>query len=121
MHRPRKGKEAAKSMLSEFKEAFPNISFRAYQHPLIAEGPYVVGRWIGGGKHTGAAFDDLAVGTLASPNTGKEMYFSDTTIFTLPDGKIVDETGEEGALIVLQQLGLVQGPNPGKEVRYQLE
>ncbi|KAJ8097092.1 hypothetical protein POJ06DRAFT_278600 [Lipomyces tetrasporus] len=105
MQGPWKGKEAAKSMLSEFKEAFPNISFRAYQHPLIAEGPYVVGRWIGGGN----------------PNTGKEMYFSDTTIFTLRDGKIVDETGEEGALTALQQLGLVQGPNPGKEVRYQLE
>lgn len=99
-------------------KAFPDISFHAYQHPLIASGPYVVGRWIGGGTHAGVAFDDLAVGALTASNTGKKMFFSGTTIFTLRDGKIVDETGEEGALTALQNLGLVAQPNPGKEVRY---
>ncbi|KAJ3951796.1 hypothetical protein N0V92_011778 [Colletotrichum tropicale] len=118
MHGPRHGKEAAKKMLREFKEAFPDISFRAYNHPLIASGPYVVGRWIGGGTHTGVAFDDLAVGALDQPNTGKKMYFTGTTIFTLKDGRIVEEIGEEGALTALQQLGLVEGPNPGKEIKY---
>ncbi|RBA14383.1 hypothetical protein FPRO05_03175 [Fusarium proliferatum] len=108
MHGPRYGKE----------NAFPDISFHAYQHPLIASGPYVVGRWIGGGTHAGVAFHDLAVGALEKANTGKKMYFSGTTIFTLKDGLIVDETGEEGALTALQQLGLVQQPNPGKEVKY---
>jgi hypothetical protein len=78
----------------------------------------VVGRWIGGGTHTGVAFDDLAVGALECPNTGKKIYFFGTTIFTLKDGLIVDETGEEGALTALQQLSLVQQPNPGKEVKY---
>lgn len=78
----------------------------------------MVGRWIGGGTHTGGAFDDLAVGALERPNTGKKIYFSGTTIFTLKDGLIVDETGEESALTALQQLGLVQEPNPGKEVKY---
>ncbi|XHG06769.1 hypothetical protein AWENTII_009950 [Aspergillus wentii] len=134
MHGPRRGKEAAKKMLLEFREvptislldihksndsqAFPNISFQSYKFPLIAEGDYVVGRWIGGGKHTGVAFDDLAVGKLDRPNTGREVYFSGTTIFTLKDGKIVDEIGEEQALTALQQLGLVAAPNAGKEVRY---
>ncbi|KAH0367789.1 hypothetical protein KCU65_g4413, partial [Aureobasidium melanogenum] len=118
MHGPRYGKQAAKTMLIEFKAAFPDISFHAYQHPLIASGPYVVGRWIGGGTHTGCAFDDLAVGKLDTPNTGKKMYFSGTTIFTLKDGKIVDETGEEGALTALQDLGLIAKPNAGKEIRY---
>ncbi|RWA09328.1 hypothetical protein EKO27_g5784 [Xylaria grammica] len=118
MNGPRYGKEAAKKMLAEFKEAFPDISFRAYQHPLIAGGPYVVGRWIGGGTHTGVAFADLAVGALDEPNTGKTMRFSGTTIFTLKNGKIVDETGEEGELTALQQLGLVKGPNEGKEIQY---
>ncbi|ENH70165.1 hypothetical protein FOC1_g10004151 [Fusarium oxysporum f. sp. cubense race 1] len=99
MHGPRYGKENAKKMLSEFKEArrsIQNISFHAYQHPLIASGPYVVGRWIGGGTHTGVAFHDLAVGALEKAKTGKKMFFSGTTIFTLKDGLIVDETGEEG-------------------------
>ncbi len=44
------------------------------------------------------------------------MHFSGITIFTLRDGKIVDETGEEGAVTALQQLGLVQ-VKPGKEAR----
>ena len=99
-------------------QAFPNISFRAYKFPLIAEGDYVVGRWIGGGKHTGVAFDDLAVGKLDRPNTNMEIYFSGTTIFTLKDGKIVDEVGEEQALTALQQLELLLPPNPGREVKY---
>lgn len=78
----------------------------------------MVGRWIGGGTHAGVAFSDLAVGSLEQPNTGKKMHFSGITIFTLENGKIIDETGEEGALTALQQLGLVAGPNPGKEVKY---
>ncbi|KAI5921985.1 SnoaL-domain-containing protein [Camillea tinctor] len=118
MHGPRYGKDAAKKLIIDLKEAFPDISFRPYQHPLIASGPYIVGRWIGGGTHTGVAFADLAVGALDEPNTGKKMRFSGMTIFTLKDGKIVDETGEEGALTALQQLGLVKGPNAGKEMEY---
>jgi hypothetical protein len=35
------------------------------------------------------------------------MRFSGTTIFTLRDGKIVDEVGEESGLLALQQLGLL--------------
>ncbi|KAJ5605321.1 hypothetical protein N7510_010475 [Penicillium lagena] len=46
-------------------------------------------------------------GSLPQANSGKEMRFSGTTIFTLMDGKIVEEIGEESALLALQQLGLV--------------
>ena len=34
------------------------------QADLIAEGDYVVGRWKGGGTHTGPAFSDFLVGSL---------------------------------------------------------
>jgi predicted ester cyclase len=85
---------------------------------MIAEGDYVAARWIGGGTHTGVAFDDLAVGRLATPNTGKKIYFSGFTIFTLKAGKITREIAEEGGLTVLQQLGLVPQPNAGKEIKY---
>ncbi|KUJ07697.1 NTF2-like protein [Mollisia scopiformis] len=113
MHGPRRGKEAIKRMLSEFKEAFPNVSFHPYGPiPMIAEGNYVVTRWIGGGTHSGVAFSDLPAGALDQANIGREIHFSGTTIFTLRDGKIVEETGEEGALTALQQLGLVPPPNP---------
>ncbi|KGQ04072.1 hypothetical protein BBAD15_g10691 [Beauveria bassiana D1-5] len=123
MHGPRYGKEGAKRMMAEFKESIDQghsqtFPFNAYQHPLIASGPYVVGRWIGGGTHTGVAFSDLAVGCLDKPKTGKKMYFSGTTIFTLKDGKIIDETGEEGTMTAMQNLGMVAQPNPGKEVQY---
>ena len=86
---------------------------------MIAEGNYVVTRWIGGGKHTGVAFADLPAGQLDVPNTGKEIHFSGTTIFTLNEaGKIVEETGEEGALMALQQLGLIPPPNPAGASRH---
>ncbi|GAW21125.1 hypothetical protein ANO14919_106420 [Xylariales sp. No.14919] len=90
VHGPRYSKEAAKKMLAEFKEVC---------------------------THTGVAFADLAVGALDEPNTGKTMRFSGTTMFTPKDGEIVDETGEEGALTALQQLGLVKGPNEGKDIQ----
>ncbi|KAJ5769709.1 hypothetical protein N7520_004268 [Penicillium odoratum] len=85
---------------------------------MIAEGDYVAAQWIGGGTHTGVAFDDLVVGKLAKPNTGMKIYFSGITIFTLKNGKITHEIAEEGGLTVLQQLGLVSQPNPGKEIKF---
>jgi hypothetical protein len=78
---------------------------------------YVVGRWIGSGTHTGVAFDDLAVGSLDHLHTGKKIQLSGTSIFTLENGKVVDETGE-AALTALQQLGLVAGPHPRKQIQY---
>jgi predicted ester cyclase len=139
-HGPRRGKEGAKKMLADFREvsiiillyacfymlltdrkAIPDLTFRAYETPMIAEGDYVAARWIGGGKHTGIAFDDLAVGKLAKPNTGKQIYFSGITMFTLKNGKITHEVAEEGGLSALQQFGLVPQPNPGKEIKYDAE
>lgn len=112
MHGPRQGREAAKQMLLEFKRAFPNVSFHSYgPYPLIADQNYVVVRWIGGGKHTGA---DLPVGALNQPNTGTEMYFTGTTIYTLRDGLIVQEVGEESGLNAMQQLGLIPRPGSGQ-------
>lgn len=118
MHGPRYGRQAAKKMLTEFREAFPDLSFVPYGVPLIAEGKYVVGRWIGGGTHTGRSFHDLTVGELEEANTGKKIYFSGTSVFTLKDGKIVSEIGEEGALTALQQLNLISQCNEGKEIQY---
>ena len=100
-------------------QAFPNYSIHSYgPFPIIADGDHVVVRWIGGGKHTGTTYDDLVVGRLDRPNTGKEIQFTGTTIFTLQNGKIVEEIGEEGALTALQQLELIPASNPGKEVTY---
>jgi len=56
-----------------FREAFPNLKFWGAAD-LIAEGAYVVGRWEGGGTHTGPAFTDLFVGSLPAA-TSKKMRF----------------------------------------------
>lgn len=97
------------------------MTFRSYQTPLIAEGDYVAAQWVGGGTHTGRAFDDLVVGKLDEANTGKKIHFSGISIFTLKDGKIVREIAEEGGLTVLQQLGLVAQSNAGKRIIYDAE
>jgi predicted ester cyclase len=95
-------------LTEEDSKAFPDISFTLlFPYPLIAEGDYVVARWFGGGKHTGPAFFDLPIGALPQPNSGKAMQFSGTTIYTLKEGKIVEETGEEAGFQALQQLGLL--------------
>ncbi|KAE9370973.1 SnoaL-domain-containing protein [Stipitochalara longipes BDJ] len=108
LHGRHVGREAIKKMFADFKEAFPDICFRLmFPFPLIAEDEYVVARWVGGGKHTGPAFFDLPIGGLPEPNSGREMRFSGTTIYTLKEGKIVEETGEEAGLLALQQLGLI--------------
>ena len=37
---------------------------------FMAEGHYVVGRWEGGGTHTGPAFKDFLVGSLPAATDG---------------------------------------------------
>jgi len=52
-----------------FREAFPDLSF-AGTADLIAEGDFVVGRWEGGGTHTGPAFSDFLAGALPRAPAG---------------------------------------------------
>jgi hypothetical protein len=49
------------------------------------------------------------------------MWFSGMTIFTMKDGKIIKEIGEEGGLTALQQLGLIDPPKTGREMFYDVE
>ncbi|KAL7916718.1 hypothetical protein GGI35DRAFT_473983 [Trichoderma velutinum] len=107
LHGLRRGKAQVKKMI-----AFPDFVIHAYGSiPMIAENDYVVVRWIGGGTHTGPAFDDLPMGRIPGQNTGRTIQFSGTTIYTLRDGKIIEELAEEGALTALQQLGILSSTN----------
>ena len=74
---------------------------------LIAEGDYVVGRWEGGGTHSGPAFSDFLVGSLPAA-TGRKMHFTGTTILKLKEGMIVEEAGLDDGVTALQQLGLIK-------------
>lgn len=109
MHGPRRGREEAKKMMRELREAFPDLNFWAVGD-LIAEGDYLVGRWDGGGTHTGPAFSDLPIGSLPAAS-GRKIRFAGTTVFRVVDGKIVEEIGQEGVLTALQQLQLVPAAN----------
>jgi predicted ester cyclase len=106
LHAPRRGHADIKAFMTDFRRAFPDLQFRGAAD-LIAEGDYVVGRWEGGGTHTGPAFSDFLVGSLPAA-TGKKMRFTGTTVLKLSDGKIVEEIGLDDGVMALQQLGLLK-------------
>ena len=105
LHAPRRGRDDIKAFMSAFRTAFPDLNFWGTAE-LIAEGDYVVGRWEGGGTHTGAAFSDFLMGSLPAA-TGRTMHFTGTTVLRLQDGQIVEEIGLDDGVTALQQLGLI--------------
>jgi predicted ester cyclase len=106
LHEPRRGREDIKAFMTDFREAFPDLNFWGAAD-LIAEGDCVVGRWEGGGTHTGPAFSDFLVGSLPAA-TGRKMHFTGTTVLRLKNGKIVEEIGLDDGVKALQQLGLIK-------------
>jgi predicted ester cyclase len=106
LHEPRRGHEDIKAFMTAFRKAFPDLNFWGTAE-LIAEADYVVGRWEGGGTHTGPAFSDFLAGSLAA-GTGRKMHFTGTTVLRLENGKIVEEIGLDDGVTALTQLGLVR-------------
>jgi predicted ester cyclase len=106
LHEPRRGHKDIKAFMSGFREAFPDLKFWGAAD-LIAEDDYVVGRWEGGGTHTGPAFSDFLIGSLPAAS-GRKMHFTGTTVLRLEDGKIIEEIGLDDGVTALQQLGLIK-------------
>ncbi|HWF09640.1 MAG TPA: ester cyclase, partial [Bryobacteraceae bacterium] len=106
LHAPRRGRDDIKAFMAGFRAAFPDLNFWGAAD-LIAEGDYVVGRWEGGGTHTGPAFSDFLVGALPAA-TGRKMRFTGTTVLKLQGGKIVSEVGLDDGVTALTQLGLLR-------------
>lgn len=106
LHAPRKGHADIMAFMVDFRKAFPDLGFSGTAD-LIAEGDYVVGRWEGGGTHTGPAFSDFLIGSLPAA-TGRKMRFTGTTVLKLKGGKIVEEIGLDDGVTALQQLGLLK-------------
>ncbi len=105
LHEPRRGREDIKAFMTDFRKAFPDLNFWGTAD-LIAEGDYVVGRWEGGGTHTGPAFRDFLAGSLPA-NTGRTMRFTGMTVLKLKDGRILEEVGLDDGVTALRQLGLI--------------
>ena len=106
LHAPRRGRAEIKAFMADFRAAFPDLHFWGAAD-LIAEGDYVVGRWQGGGTHTGPAFSDFLIGSLPAA-TGRTMRFTGTTVLRIKDGKIAEEVGLDDGVTALQQLGLIR-------------
>jgi predicted ester cyclase len=104
LHAPRRGREDVREFITDFRAAFPDLGFGGAAD-LIAEGDYVVGRWIGGGTHTGPAFDDFLVGALPA-RSGRKMRFGGTTVIRVENGKVAEEIGLDDGVTALTQLGL---------------
>ena len=106
LHDPRRGRDDIKAFMTDFRQAFPDLNFWGTAD-LIAEGDHVVGRWEGGGTHTGPAFNDFLAGSLPAA-TGRKMHFTGTTVLRLKDGRIVEEKGLDDGVTALTQLGLIR-------------
>jgi predicted ester cyclase len=110
LHEPRRGHEDIKAFMSGFREAFPDLNFWGTAD-LIAEGDYVVGRWEGGGTHTGPAFNDFLIGMLPAA-TGRKMHFTGITFLRIENGKILEEIGLDDGVTALRQLDLFRAVWP---------
>ena len=106
LHAPRRGHDDVKAFMTAFRDAFPDLNFWGAAD-LIAEGDYVVGRWEGGGTHTGPAFDDFLVGALPA-RSGRKMRFTGTTVLRVTGGRIAEEIGLDDGATALQQLGILK-------------
>lgn len=106
LHEPRRGHDDIKAFMTDFRAAFPDLQFGGAAD-LIAEGDYVVGRWVGGGTHTGPAFNDFLIGGLPAA-TGRKMHFTGTTVLRIENGKIAEEIGLDDGVTALTQLGLIK-------------
>jgi predicted ester cyclase len=105
LHAPCRGRDEVRAFATKFRAAFPDLAFGGTAD-LIAECDYVVGQWIGGGTHTGPAFDDMPIGALPA-GSGKTMRFAGTSILKVENGLITEEIGLDDGVTFLQQLGLI--------------
>lgn len=106
LHAPRRGRADVRNFMVDFRAAFPDLGFEGAAD-LIAEGDFVVGRWQGGGTHTGPAFSDFLVGSLPA-RSGRKMRFTGTTVLRVENGMIAEEIGLDDGVTALQQLGLLK-------------
>jgi len=106
LHASRRGREDVRNFMMDFRAAFPDLKFWGAAD-LIAEGDYVVGRWEGGGTHTGPAFSDFLAGSLPAAS-GRKMHFSGTTVLRVENGKIAEEVGLDDGVAALTQLGILK-------------
>lgn len=93
-------REGFKLVLPAYRTAFPDLRITA--EDMLAEGDKVVLRLVSRGTHQGEL--------MGIPPTGKPITVSETHIYQIAGGKIVERWGQFDALGMLQQIGAVPGP-----------
>ncbi|GAA6154259.1 ester cyclase [Pseudoteredinibacter isoporae] len=92
-----KGKEGFKTLVSFWREAFPDIHEEALE--LIAEGNKVASRFRLTGTHLGDFY--------GIPGTGRKIDILGAEIFEFKDGKVVQYYYHEDTMGLFTQLGLM--------------
>ena len=106
MHGPKRGREAVNRFMVDLREAFPDWRLHIIGN-LIAEGDYVVGRWEGGGTHTGSAYSGFQMGSIVA-GSGFKVQITGTTVFRLASWRIAEELGQEDAVTAMKQIGFLE-------------
>ncbi len=94
------GLEGGKMVHNIFLSAFPDSQVTT--EDLIAEGDKVVERFSFHGTNKGSF--------MGAPPTGKQVTSTGMSVFRIANGKIVEHWGENDALGVMQQLGMIPAP-----------
>jgi steroid delta-isomerase-like uncharacterized protein len=94
------GREGAKQYLAMLRGGFPDIHFTIEDQ--FADGDRVMTRWTARGTHKGA-FQGI-------PPTHKPVRLAGTDIDRIANGKVVECWTSTDDLGLLQQLGVVAGP-----------
>ncbi len=99
------GIEGFKQFFGAMLQAFPD--FHATIHDQIAEGDKVVTRKTFEGTHKGDY--------MGAPPTGKQFELGVIDIFRVANGRIVEHWMQGDRLGLMQQLGMIPPPGPGRE------
>jgi steroid delta-isomerase-like uncharacterized protein len=91
------GLEGVKKSISMYREAFPDLSFEVEFQ--VAEGDYVVSRWVGTGTHEGEL--------MGVQPTHDKSTVTGIGIDRIQDGKIVEAWNNWDTLGLLQNIGAI--------------
>jgi steroid delta-isomerase-like uncharacterized protein len=98
-----RGPAAFKAFQAAYRDAFPDVTIRI--NDMVAEGDVVAVRWSGTATHNGNGLGFAA--------TQKRVQFTGMGFARVVDGKLIEAWNNFDQLGMLQQLGVVNLPQPG--------
>ncbi len=90
-------RDGVKRVISTIRNAIPDLHITI--EDMLAEGDKVASRWVTKGTHKG----DL----MGTKPTGNKISVSETAVFRVKDGKVVEAWANRDDLGFLQQIGLI--------------